>query len=487
VLTTDDPAGGAGAWTTADVDGSNTLTAINCVSAALCVAVDSSGNVLTSTDPADGASAWHTASIGMNLTAVSCASAQLCAAAGSVPTNDGSNADPTVYTSTDPTGGASAWTPASVPQPGDQVGLGPIACPTASLCVAGAGAYDQSSWLDISTDPTGGSSAWTQLSGLDLSYVNSVSCPSVSLCVVTGATEESAGPLPPVVAVSTNPAGGATAWRLSQLNTGAVVCAAATTECFGFPNAGQMVSSAEPASGTWATSPGPATVPESVSCPTASFCVAAESGGQIQVGTPPVATATTIAAPRTAVAGQPVRMQVKVASARAGRGAATPGGGVIVTAGRQSCRAALSGSAGVAAGSCTLAEPKPGRYTVSASYAAQGSFAGSVSGGSVLAVGRARSAARLRLSRSSVRRGHEQQERLTVRVTPQYAGTPGGAADVLAGRSVLCVVRLRAGGGSCVLARDRLRAGKYTLRARYLGSSIFLGSYSRTARLTVTG
>ncbi|MHB1930279.1 MAG: hypothetical protein ACYCUG_12815, partial [Acidimicrobiales bacterium] len=89
------------------VDGGRTFTGISCPSVSLCVAVDVNGNVVTSTNPTGGVSAWTAANVdpGNTLSGVSCPSASLCVAV------DGSG---NVVSSTNPTGGASAWTAANV-------------------------------------------------------------------------------------------------------------------------------------------------------------------------------------------------------------------------------------------------------------------------------------------------------------------------------------------------------------------------------------
>ena len=80
---------------------------ISCPSADLCVAADDDGDVVTSTDPTGGASAWTVTNVdgAKFIMDVSCPSAGLCVGVD----NDGD-----VVTSTDPTGGASAWTVTSV-------------------------------------------------------------------------------------------------------------------------------------------------------------------------------------------------------------------------------------------------------------------------------------------------------------------------------------------------------------------------------------
>jgi hypothetical protein len=69
--------------TTSDVDGHAGLEGVSCLSTGLCVAGDSRGDVVTSTNPTGGANAWtQPADIdGTNqLMGVSCASATLCVA-----------------------------------------------------------------------------------------------------------------------------------------------------------------------------------------------------------------------------------------------------------------------------------------------------------------------------------------------------------------------------------------------------------------------
>jgi hypothetical protein len=93
------------------------ITAISCPSVSLCVAVDSGQNVVTSTDPAGGSGTWTVTHVDtavgpecgkygpgqdctLGMDGVSCPSVFLCVAVDAV-----GNA----VTSTNPTGGASAW------------------------------------------------------------------------------------------------------------------------------------------------------------------------------------------------------------------------------------------------------------------------------------------------------------------------------------------------------------------------------------------
>jgi hypothetical protein len=251
VVTSTDPAGGAGTWTVAHVDGntescgSSSVTCqvpfrgISCASVSWCVAWDEAGYLFTSTAPALGAVGWHeTAAVaptGYLFDAYSCASASMCVAVGY---------SGEVLTSTDPTGGPDAWQLAMVDSGPCPLGADPgapmvalcrdklpgaaqsghrwllsISCPSVTLCVAGDAEGD----VLTSTDPTGGSSAW------NVTYVDDatepkaasgeiaqagligIACPSVSLCMAS----DGAGN----VLTSENPTGGASTWALTRVIT----------------------------------------------------------------------------------------------------------------------------------------------------------------------------------------------------------------------------------------------------------------------------
>jgi hypothetical protein len=104
--------------------------------------------------------------------AISCPSTQLCVAVD----ND---VDGQVAYTTDPGGPASDWKLTTI---GSGVILDAISCPTASLCVIGG------SERYYSTDPTGGASAWTEIGSLDgaSSMFASFSCDGITLCVGVG-------------------------------------------------------------------------------------------------------------------------------------------------------------------------------------------------------------------------------------------------------------------------------------------------------------
>ncbi len=243
VVTSIHPTGGTGAWTLADVDGTQAFSGVSCASASLCVAVERSGSIAVSTDPTGGSGAW-TVSRAVDshpLTAVSCApTGSLCVAVD--PAGD-------VVTSSDPAGGAGTWRVAHVDN--DPNGLVEVSCPSAALCVAVSSQHDVGSQDDVvtSTDPTGGPSAWSR-SAESGKGLTAVSCPAASLCV---GVDGNGG-----VATTTAPARGG-AWARKQVEP---------TDCTG-PHECAPAALA------------------GVSCPSASFCAAFSVGGDPLTSTDP--------------------------------------------------------------------------------------------------------------------------------------------------------------------------------------------------------
>jgi hypothetical protein len=361
------PTGGAGAWTITNIDGTNPLTGVSCPSESLCVAVDRGGNVVTSTDPTGGAAAWRIARVDptgvlcgglsneicFGLTGVSCPSASLCVAVdlkGNVvtsthPTADVSawhvahvdtrgvgcsyggncyglsgvscqsvslcvavDGDGNVVTSTNPTGGASAWhiahvDAASLCTPGSGCfGLSGVSCPSRSLCVAS----DQQGNVVTSANPTGGAHAWTttkvnsSIAGVFTSV--GVSCPSLAFCVAVNGGGSAGGVGTAVT--STSPTGGSRAWVTTKVDGNqslmAVSCAPGTSLCVAGDNGGNAVTSINPAGGAraWSTTnidnraiSTTTNVTDlglsGVSCPSASLCIAVDSLGSVLVGQGP--------------------------------------------------------------------------------------------------------------------------------------------------------------------------------------------------------
>jgi hypothetical protein len=261
------------------------LHGISCVSEALCVAVDDAGNVVISTAPASRTGAWSVEPVlaPTEIGGVSCASTSLCVAVGGAY----------VVTSPNPTGGPAAWT-ATIVDPGGR-GINGVSCPSISLCVA----IDSAGKVLTSTNPTGGASAWT-ITGVDLSPegymgandIYAVSCASPSLCIAV----DDAGN----VLTSTNPTGGAGAWKVTNVDgfsyTYSVSCASGSL-CIAGNWTGDLLSSTNPTGGTsaWTVTPvdpevhgdlTPSAI-SGVSCPSTSLCVAVDQHGNVLTSTNP--------------------------------------------------------------------------------------------------------------------------------------------------------------------------------------------------------
>ncbi len=169
-----------------------TITSITCASRTFCVASDSSGRALKW----DGAG-WSVSSITNTVVLdVTCPTTAFCAALD----HDGA-----VLVSTD---GASTWSAprAIAPEKGRIYAL---ACPSAGLCVAGGldGAF-----------VTLGDGSWRKVAMTG--WIVDVDCPSVSLCAVVDYSGH--------VFMSTDPAGGVSAWHAGPLAPGrgaGVACA----------------------------------------------------------------------------------------------------------------------------------------------------------------------------------------------------------------------------------------------------------------------
>ncbi len=169
VITSTDPTGGSSAWSATDIDGTTPILGIACPSASFCVAVDANGNTLVSSDPTGGSSAWVASHLTTGqLDAVSCVGSELCLVGGS----------PQSFVSTDPAAANASWIPIE-----GLDGAGGVSCASSAVCVAVA---ESNAGLRTSENPTGGITAWTtgpEANGVGLRFLNGVSCPSVSLCV----------------------------------------------------------------------------------------------------------------------------------------------------------------------------------------------------------------------------------------------------------------------------------------------------------------
>jgi len=285
-ISTDPRAGTWSAFTVATTS-PGAITDISRAGAAMCVAVDSAGNVLSSTDPSAGAGTWHanhftrpSSIASMSFSSVSCPTEARCVV---VDTSDNA-----LLSTSSPTSPQAGWNL-------DQLAYTPgqVSCTTV-LCVAVNGSYV------FTTRAAGtGGGAWTRttLAGGESFDGNgrptSISCTPL-VCVAGG----DGGINGTEVFSSTDPDGGAAAWRhtpLSGSNLADANCVSstATTLCTLSSNFGGFVfDSLDPTGGAaaWALSPnvgGPDSDPDHVAdvgCPTISLCIAVTGKGYAVVG-----------------------------------------------------------------------------------------------------------------------------------------------------------------------------------------------------------
>jgi hypothetical protein len=203
IYATTEPAGGAEAWLPTVINegqgaGATHLTGVSCPAPSFCAAVsggyNASGKVLTSTNPVAGQ--WQVAQLGgsLDLRGVSCGTPSLCVAVAR---------EGRIFVSTNPTGGASAWTEVGTPGgPGDLEG---VDCVATQLCAAG----NLTGNVLTSTEPAGGAGSWGEANAGGSVQITGLSCPSASRCVGVDNNGDVFG--------SSAPTGGAGSWNFQNL------------------------------------------------------------------------------------------------------------------------------------------------------------------------------------------------------------------------------------------------------------------------------
>lgn len=280
VATSEDPAGGQGAWRTAAIDSFDQLGAISCRMPTTCVAVDDGGRTLASTDPAGGPATWQAsdADPGDELLNISCTTTPLCVAG---------DKEGNVASSLDPTAAVPSWRIALTnSSDGLTWPVNSIACPSLSLCVGTLYYVDQEggsvegSSVVTSTDPTGSASAWKE-TDLNVSptapVLKVIACPSVSLCVALDDARNTE--------TSTNPTGGRGAWKRRPIHglsraifAGSAISCPSVSLCVGVDPGGDVFTSTDPQAGRWKVAKlGRADPFKSVACPSTRMCVAVDS------------------------------------------------------------------------------------------------------------------------------------------------------------------------------------------------------------------
>ncbi|MGA8746195.1 MAG: hypothetical protein WB507_10060 [Solirubrobacterales bacterium] len=266
------------------------LDGVSCPSESLCVAGGSAyagnasgslGTVVFSQAPTGALAKWHVVTLtppsGMptirGLNGVSCASQNLCVAVSSVAdSNEG-----LIVVSTEPMGGAAAWSPALIK---GGFGLHGVSCPTTSFCAAVSGRGK----VFISTEPISGPWQVTQLGGAP--DLRGISCGTPSLCVAVGGEGQ--------ILVSTDPTGGASTWQEAGTPGGpwalqGVACAS-TLLCATGNLTGNVLTSTDPVGGgsSWkVTNAGASQRITGLTCPTASRCVGVDDNGDVLASTDP--------------------------------------------------------------------------------------------------------------------------------------------------------------------------------------------------------
>jgi hypothetical protein len=282
------------AWTSQAMPGEG--GALSCVSATFCVSVAGTGSTAGAiwdgsswtAQPVPAPSGAIYASVG----AVSCSSAQACEAVGTYSTSVSTGAGPSFAEAWNGT----SWTPQSTPDPAGAYSaeLNAVSCPAAGSCEAGGyfNVSSQSPQLEAVAEGWNGSS-WTLQAaatppGATANALNSVSCVSAAFCEAVGtATDTSAND------ISLAEGWNGTAWKLqatpepAQASSGVraimngVSCVSASfCEAVGYSAAGPGAAAWEWNGTSWtAQAVSGATDLASVSCPSATFCMAVAGNG----------------------------------------------------------------------------------------------------------------------------------------------------------------------------------------------------------------
>ncbi len=271
VLRSTNPTNGTSAWTSpTQIDGYNQLNAVSCTATptALCVAVDQTGSASIS-----GTSTPTVIDSGHWLSGISCPKTSLCVAVDTAGY---------VVWSTNPTGGSSAWSRASIDGGKELSAVSCTVTPT-TLCLA----TDTSAGkIWHSTNPSGGGSSWSSTASMT-SALYGVSCPTATLCAVVGQIGDAWA--------TSKPTGPMSAWNGTNIEGGSrpiysVSCVvSASTLCVAVDADGGILHSTNPLSAIWTgfTAGLENVALESVSCPSLSRCVAVDAGGDTLVSSTP--------------------------------------------------------------------------------------------------------------------------------------------------------------------------------------------------------
>ncbi len=190
-------------------------------------------------------------------------------------------------------------------------------------------------------------------------------------------------------------------------------------------------------------------------------------------------TTTTVTAhtPNPSVFGQGVVVNFTVSADAPGGG--TPTGNVTVSDGVNSCTST------VAVGACTIALATLNGRTLTATYAGDANYNGSISAGVPHTVNKAETATTITSDNPDTSALNQPiTVAFTVAAAAPGAGTPtGGVTVTVSGGAETCTGTVAAGSGSCTLTLTT--AGNHVLTATYLGDANFNGSASPDEAHTV--
>ena len=475
-----------GTWgTPTQIAASGSLTGVSCTDATDCTAVDSDGTYATETGGTWGAGTGLSGVTVSSLNGVSCTDASDCTVVG----QDGNN-QPVYATETDGT-----WGPATeIPVPSSLGGTGyfsSVSCTDAADCTA----VGSDGIYATETDGTWG--PITQITGAGT--FSSVSCTSTTDCTAVGYIIDGA---PFYV---TESAGQPTETRITSTTASPVtgqpisigVQVAGTSAGTGVPAPSGTVTvtdgtqSCQAAlSGSNGVSTGSCSLTEHAA---GSYSITAGYPGDANFGSSTSPGVTVTVAKATTTTGLTVspgsvtyghEAALKLTATVSPQFTGTPTGTLTITAGTVTlCKVTLSAGTG----SCSPVSGtslSTGSHTLTASYSGDGNFDSST-GASTVKITKAGTKTSLTLSAATVLYGAEKMIVMTVKVSPQFSGTPGGQVIITSGSTKLCTVTLSAGTGKCSLPTQTvLSPGKHTVTAVYQGNANFTTS-SASKTLTV--
>ncbi len=263
--------------TSPNVEGSTIgLTGLACASVSYCIAVDNIGNEFTSTDPTGGVSAWQPATIDDDTVAelggVGCAEDDTCAALAY--TGDAFSSE-----------AAGPWSRASLFDTPEGADFYATTCGAAGATAGAAAvcaAVDAGDRIGYTVDPGAAGTAWRSVRFARSYEFDGVDCPTASLCIAVGGYDKA-----DQLAVSGRPAAGV--WSaLTTASAGdgfdAVACHGSSL-CLAIGNDDAYSTRPAARASAWhATSIRGMGSQTAVSCPSSSLCYVGSSTNQIAVG-----------------------------------------------------------------------------------------------------------------------------------------------------------------------------------------------------------